>query len=280
MIKFTASAFVLAFFSLFPVFSQTVNVDFQDTLCLSQELVIENESTGFSSFSWDFCVGDLAVIPAASELLADNALNRPFTLEVVESDNQWYGFVPSRNGNVLLRLDFGNSPENNPTITNLGALGVNLDGPVGISLIQDFDEWHAFVVTLDNSSLFRLDFGMSLNSIPTATDLGNLGSLSNPDGIVIVRDGNAFKGLALGGSGITLIDFGSDITSIPTTSNFTVSGSSRLWDISLAQDNGIWIGLLSSFGNGNLFRLNFGTTLNDTPVIDQLSPGFPFRFTC
>ena len=260
---------------VFPVLSpQTLFSVVDNDLCIGETLQLQNESLNASEFSWDFCVGDLSVSPEATALLTDNILNRPFTIEVIESNDLWFGFAPSRNGNNILRLDFGSSPNNIPQIVDLGDFGVNLDGPVGISFIEDFGEWHAFVITLDNSSVFRLDFGDSLASDPVATQLNSVTSLSNPDGITILRDSIFFKGVLVNGNDVSVLDFGTSITSEPIVSSFTVNNADRLWDVSLINENGEWIGLLSDFDNGNLFHLNFGSSINNTPQIEELTLPF------
>ena len=61
--------------------------------------------------------------------------------------------------------------------------------PVGVSLIQSNSKWYGFITSLNNNSLFRVDFGNSLlNTTPTIVNLGNIGGFINaPQDVKVVE---------------------------------------------------------------------------------------------
>ena len=91
------------------------------------------------------------------------------------------------------RLDFANSLGNAPTGTNLGNPGNVLRQPRDINVIRDCESIFGFVTNEQTNSITKLDFETML-SVPTGTDLGNIGNLDFPHSISeIYRTGDAIN---------------------------------------------------------------------------------------
>ena len=243
-------------------------------VCREENIALTNESQNATVYEWDFCVGELDQTPTALTAINDSSFDGPFDLTLSDTPDGWISLVPSRFGNNILRLNFGSDiEESSPALQDLGNVGGLFDGPNGISVIEVGNNWHAFAVNRDNALLIRMDFGTSMLNTPTATSLGDLGEIEFPDGIIVLHDGVGFKGLIVNQTKVIVLDFGSDITSNPGISTFTIAGSNRLWDISVALDEGNWYGLVSSFGNGKLYHLNFGAVIDNSPAIVEIDNG-------
>ncbi|MBK7965251.1 MAG: hypothetical protein IPK10_08100 [Bacteroidetes bacterium] len=99
------------------------NFTISDTVCPTQSLIIDNSLSSATAFNWDFCTGDLDSLPTAVALpLIGGTLSYPMNMKMMEVDGNHYGFiVNSFGGNYITRYDFGNSPANAPTATNLNS---------------------------------------------------------------------------------------------------------------------------------------------------------------
>lgn len=121
-------------------------------------------------------------VPTGTNLGGFGLLDYPDGIFAMNDDGFWRVFVTSNNSNSrLVRLDFGVSLLNMPTAVNLLSVG-NTPGLRDIALIKYCDEVVGFGVNGTNHSLYRLNFP-DMASVPTVTNLGNVGSLSIPHSI-------------------------------------------------------------------------------------------------
>ncbi|MEQ9280467.1 MAG: PKD domain-containing protein, partial [Balneola sp.] len=235
-----------------------------------------NNSINAVSYQWDFCSGELHETPVVTEI---NSLSGDLRdIEIVSENNLWYGFVVNKSGKNIIRLDFGNSLENDPTINNLGNIGGLLNKPAPIKLLKENGDWYGLVHNGGSNQLILISFGNSINSNPSTAafvvnDVGSEFSNLNygyDKGNLIVALSNYF------GSTFTLINFGNSITNSPTVDDIinttTVSGAG-LSDITLINNCGNWYGLGTGFNNKSLYFLNFGTSLFTIPTITNIGDG-------
>lgn len=143
---------------------------------------VSNEETGGSGVRrLNFGSNLLNSTPVVTTISTfSGQLDGPKGMRFLYDAGNWYGFFVAdnwnaANQNVLVRLDFGNSLLNNPTINNFG----NLGGVIG-EYLTDLDiaktslGFIGFISTT-SGKVFRINFGSSITSTPTATNLGVLG---------------------------------------------------------------------------------------------------------
>ncbi len=244
------------------------NVDFsiQSDICIGQNLEIENNSSNATSYLWDFCEGDLALTPTADAALAVPSATDYVGLELVHSDEGWFGFV-SRFGNVVNRISFGTNLTNPaPSVEQLDLSGVSLGNTYKISIVKHQNNWVG-VLSNFNGSLIKLDFGESLSNEPIVTPITFTPINPNTRMIDVVEHfGNFYGLLANGTNRVSLISFGTSIGNSATGSPITISGSPTGVKLFFEQTTGIWHGFISA---GNITHLTFGNGIDQPPTINQ-----------
>ena len=198
----------------FPLFSHPV-IDDQDhylftTLSTNGDLVRSDFGNNYLNSPTN-TVFELDEIPSGKE-----------GIQIFKEGDQWWGFIIG--GNIefsepefFVRLNFGNSITNTPTVENLGNIG-NLRFPHDLFIIKEGDSWIGFTINRNSSTITRFEFGNSLGNMPTGTNLGNIGQLFNPTGFYPIQvDGSwhLFIVNTLGNS-ISRVDFGNSLLNDPT----------------------------------------------------------------
>lgn len=131
--------------------------------------------------------------PTAVNLGNIGALDYPTGIFVINDNGNYRVFITnadntsrSTSGNYsLTRLDFGNSLLNNPIGINLGNPGNLLQHPRDFTIMRSCDQIIGFAVNgaLGAPGVVKFNFNNDLSSVPTATSLGNIGSLGFPHSI-------------------------------------------------------------------------------------------------
>ncbi len=159
---------------------------------------------------------------------------------------------------------------NNPLGINMGNLG-SLNGPVYSDIIKDGNNYYVFLTNHYDGTITRLAFGNSLINAPIATNLGNLGVLSNMlEGIQINLDNvtNNWYGIVTSHDYIFRLNFGNNLNNIPLAENLGNIGGLINYAHSLYvfYEAGNWYGFVGNYNSSNIFRLNFGNSLSNTPT--------------
>jgi len=268
-----------------------------DTVCVGQEVRIRPHAMNASSYYWGFCSGYLDYVPLMDNLGSGFNFNAPASMEVAKDGENYYGFVVNRGSDELLRLNFGNSLVNTPTITNFGNLDATVTpSPNALYLAQDSGKWHLFMcggTTTATSSISRIDFGNNLGNVPNGVRMGNPGNLmNNPRGIFVAQQGPVYYGFVVNSAGnpsrMVRLNFGTIFSRTPTANNVTISGGSGAsildtpMDIAPIYDEGNWYffipnaGLVNGTGPGafgsSISRLYFGNSLSNPPVGSFVTP--------
>ncbi len=254
-----------------------------DTVCIGEAVNITNTSTGAVRYEWDFCSGDFEKNPTVQEIATIPGGNIVTGITTVFDGTNWFGFVCNRNANQIVRLDFGVSLENTPTITNLGNIGGLLRLPTDIAFQQENGNWYALVVnlTLNNSltanRLLRLNFGGNLTNVPSIEDIPTASIvLNSPLDIELVEDDNELVCVAADyiSNRVAIIKFGSAITNNPQNSDIIqtqpLSGSTNLMGVSVMKSCDQWYGFAISI-NSKLHRIGFGNRLFSVPSVEDIS---------
>jgi len=272
----TILVFVFAALAL-NAYSQCPAPDFNlpATACQQQNLTLTNLSSA-GSFAWDYCTGDLANTPTASAGYTLAGVNGRPSFEYAKDGNKWYAFVTGTFSNRLYRIEVGPDPSQAPSlIENLGDLGGKIHGPGAIRIINVGGNWFGLLHNIDNGELLKLSFGNSLANNITVTSLFT-GIGSTNAGLAVAHDDT--DGwvciLTTPANNFQVIRLGENL-SVPAASDILVTASvpnpNNLFDIDLVRECNQWFAFASNLGNGNVYRVGFGTSLFQQPVITQVA---------
>jgi PKD repeat protein len=261
-------------------FSQCASVDFTvpPNACLNQNLF---PSTPISpgNYLWDFCSGDLNNSPSVQTAFKLTGTIGYPGMEFAKDGNVWYGFVTGNFGSILYRITFANGTNNPPTFTeNLGNLSGALNSPGQIRIINEGGMWFGLLHNTGNGEVLKLSFGTHLSNTITTTSLitGIGGSHS---GLAIAKD-NALGWVCIisaagpSASQFMILQLGNALSSPPPTDQLLTSSvpdPNSLGDVDIINVCGEWYGFAVDYGNANVYRLKFGSSIYSNPVIDLLT---------
>jgi len=256
-----------------------------DTVCLNTPVAITNTSVGASSYYWNFCVADVNTPPSGLNLgNVGGKLNTPVYIDYVFENGNYYGFLtnndPAGNYNpgTLLRLDFGNSLLNTPSVTDLGSVGGILPhNAEGIQIVKNEGKWYLIIVGGDNiqatpnpAIIVKIELGSNIaNNSPVGTNWGTIGNLAYPHDLYVFDDNGHWYGLTVNtdDNTITRFDFTTSLSNTPTAVNLgNIGNLSGPTGIFALKESGNWYAFVTNATNSTLTRLNFGSSLLTTPV--------------
>jgi PKD repeat protein len=194
---------------------------------------------------------------------------------VVKHEGNWYGFIVSRQNNKLFRLDFGESLDNAPLITDLTNIDGLLNSPQTVKVINDKNLWYVFVQNMTENELIRYEFGSDLTGAPIKSDiiLNTTGAVNN--GFDINFDGLNWVAAIGKGTRVILLNFrgllSNNISSEHIIQTNAIPGANNIADLNLIKVNGIWYGFIVSYSSRTLHKLEFGNTLFAIPASSLLS---------
>jgi PKD repeat protein len=252
--------------------------------CKTENLLIENNSTNASSYEWDFCSGDLSQNPTAQAVFSNSSLFRARSLRVVKSaEGSWYGFSIDEPNNTLVRLFFGTSLDNTPTLTSLANPSSALKNAFDLKFWNEGQNWYALVPNKTTHELLRLNFGSNLENVPTVDNLGTFsGLLQSPSDVEIVNEGSSVYAFITNSSSspqVVKFDFGASIVNTPSASVFSVPGASNLRGISMIKECSRWFGLITSYSGNSLYYIDFENGITQAPVTGLLTiPSASYSF--
>ncbi|OJX01053.1 MAG: hypothetical protein BGO70_14805 [Bacteroidetes bacterium 43-93] len=248
-----------------------------DTVCPKQPVQLTTNVPNAKSHYWGFCSGYLFNTPVATAL-GKNGLDAPTAVEVEKDGNNYYAFVVNRGNNgarqSLIRLEFGNSLDNQPKITNYGTMDDVLPkDPSSLYIIKNETNgnWHVFVVGGTNvgaSSLARLDFGKSLGNVPNIVNFGNWNNvLDGPSGLFFQQEDKLWYGFTFNKNTNDLlrIQFDSLLSLTPTYVNLgKLPYIKKPTDYTSILVNGVWHFFVTNEGSDSITRVDLGPKLATT----------------
>ncbi len=266
--------------------------DGPDTVCVNQPVKLTSNVFNAKSYYWGFCSGFLFNAPSGTNMGSGYQMNGPTGMEIANDSGLYYGFVINSQTSELLRLNYGKSLNNIPTVTNFGNLTNGLpENPTSVYLLHDTfsHKWFLYVAggfTKATSELARIDFGPRLsNPLPNIANFGNPGKLLNhPKGLFVAQDADhRWIGYAVNYNSSELIqlDFAFNPSITPLAKTFgNVDGVLNFpSDLSAIYDNSNWHLFVTNYGNSTLARIDLGATLDPVtpyPVATSLGD-FLFR---
>jgi gliding motility-associated-like protein len=261
-------------------YSQEAGFICPDTVCVNEDINIQNLSSGGSTFYWNFCSGNLATSPTGVNMGNTGNLNGPVYSAIARDGENYFVFITNVNDGTLTRLFFGHNLTGTPVATNLGTLGELEKNIEGITITKDSatGNWFGMIAGGENRQLLRLSFGNSLSNTPVAANLGNISDKMSYTHTIYTfyESGNWYS--LIGNSDLnTLIrlNFGNSLVNIPTATDLGNIGSlNEPVGFYPIQDNGTWYLFVVNKKDNSLSRLNFGSSLLNNPTGVKLgNPG-------
>lgn len=216
----------------------------------------------------------------------DGQLSRPTQLFIAKEGNTWYGFTfnVANNGTAeLIRLDFGSSLENEPTVTNIGNIENKFYTVRSLTGIQELGNWHLFITCRNSSSIQRISFGNSFLNTPYVIDFGNLQDLAiRPIGLSITRDCDKYYGYALceGNTNLVTLIWNNSIADTPTATNMGNPAGFHITQVlsNTIRDDGSMFLFSTNNHDNSISRIEFPScTQSDIAYKDQrLPPTFKY----
>lgn len=268
--------------------AQTVDFTVPSTICAGSSFNIINNTTGASTYRWNFCSKDLNQSAAVQNVGGFGMLDQPTYVDIVFSNNNYYGFVTNFSSGDLIRLDFGSSLKNNPTAVNLGNIHgvIPAGGNGGIQVIQNEGKWYAIIVAGYppggiNPRILKIEFGPNItNPDPAGVDWGNPGNMYDPNDLILVEESGEWIGITVNGetNSITRFNFGNSFDNSPVGNNLgNIGNLGEPAGLYLTHDNGDIILFITNSGDKTriggrytITRLNFGNSLNNNPVAENI----------
>jgi gliding motility-associated-like protein len=273
----------LLFLFFTPTICAQVNATFisKDTVCIGEALTLTNTTSGpAETYYWNFCGLDISFEPSPVNLGDLGILNIPVFITIVEEGDNYYGFVSNLSTHALIRLDFGNDLTNVPIAVHLGSnFGIVNGSLEGIAIAKDGNQWWGFGMTGGNAeaSIVRYTFGNSIQNIPVAENLGNIGGLDFPHELLLFQENEEWFGWTVSAHGetFTRFSFGESLANTPVGLNIGNVGNLTFpTGFTTFQQNGDWYMLVCN--NTSLTRLDFGASLSSIPLGTNLGQDLNF----
>ncbi len=170
-----------------------------------------------------------------------------------------------------------------PAFTNLGSARYRVNNAIAIDGARDGGKYYLFLLNQDTRSLIRLTYDSSLSAdTPTVvTDFGNLQDVvpDSAGGMYLLKEKGNWVLFLTGGSSalnatLARVDFGNSLANTPNSVNFgNPGGKLRVpRGLFIAEQGGSYFGYVVDAKQGDpaVMRLNFGTDISNTPVIENL----------
>ncbi|MEI6816426.1 MAG: PKD domain-containing protein [Bacteroidota bacterium] len=147
------------------------------------------------------------------------------------------------------------------------SIGLTYDGGYdGFTMANDNGHFYGFVSSFSSGTIYRLDFGNSLDNVPVQSILANAGVGSPVGSCMIKENGNWYGFVTSFGGAINRLDFGNSLGNAITGPQIhqIVSGLTSPYSIVIKKDNGKYYGFAGSYG-GNISRIDFDSINQATP---------------
>ena len=247
----------------------TVLVSAPDSACKGTSVLFSNTTSGSNlAYTWDFNAGDTKANPIGG-INGNYPTEIGFTagIDFLKENNNFIA-ISIKDAGELIRINYGDSLTNVPTLTSLGNLGVIGGGIRDFELIEDNGNYYGIAVSAAGQ-MYRIDFGSSLLNNPTGTVVNILaGTLANPFTLDIKKMGDDFITMVanLGGGTVTLLNFGTSMmNSNPTTFNIAVPNALPIAP-ALINDCGHYYGIVAYLSGSAYTVIDFGNTITSTPI--------------
>lgn len=210
-----------------------------DSLAFDLEVAVAAKPTPGFNTSSEYCINELISISNTS----------------VNADTYYWDFCGG---------EFDNSPISDIVKTVDGVSQIQ-----GLDVVKVENEYYGFISDISKGTVTRLDFGTELGLSLSETQI--VTGLSSPSNISLFQESMswyAIIGSNQSGVGVTLLDFGSSLENVPETVSLGTFGQGNI-QIRDAQiihsDEGVILTMLD-LSNKTMVRVNYGATINNTPI--------------
>lgn len=259
--------------------AQTASFSVPDTVCVGTPVTITDQSASVGTWHWNFCSGTSYQPPTAVNHGNPAGLVRsPQHSVIVEEAGQYFGFMTNTMTDRIVRLEYGSSLANTPTLSSVSQVDAVLAGNAsGIQAVEDAAGKHLIIVSGGGTvpgKIVRIDFPNGYSDFASATgvDWGNPGGLlESCSDLAIVNDNGRNFGfiLGMGANMLVLAEFGWDFTAAPVLTNVSMPATIVNPDgIKVFREGATWYALVAA-ANG-IHLLDFGTSLTNAPVATNL----------
>ncbi|MEP4594747.1 MAG: PKD domain-containing protein, partial [Cyclobacteriaceae bacterium] len=149
------------------------------------------------------------------------------------------------------------------------------NSPEVIKLVHDSSNWYGFVASRLSDEVFRLDYGSSLDSVPSVSSLGDLGMTAlRPNAIDIINDSGIWYAIVLNQGGVFFrLTFANGLSGEFTVEDLGDLGSWQfVHDVKIIQVNEDFIVSVADGNGDKITMINFGNSISNGPI-DQLDIG-------
>ncbi|MCP4457505.1 MAG: PKD domain-containing protein [Cytophagales bacterium] len=215
---------------------------------------------------------EYSLVNSVSQYLDERSnLSLPREIRFAESDGIPIALVANSGTQPIKRVSFSNGISQNPTYESIPGLE-GTTAMFGMDLIEFNEEYIAVAGKASTGDIILMNFGASLASSPNVTS-SVLSGVSGVQGISLIDYcGNLAALLTSENSNkLSLLIWENGLTNAPVQSDIMVSEAN--WalpgKVQLRMDNGEYFGFVQS-NSGNTFRLDFGNSLNTSPISNDL----------
>lgn len=267
---------VIFLFGITSSWAQSPVADYQlpASVCLEEKAYLENQSTNASYFEWDFCPIDLDTASLTISEFKSTDINRAFEARPVVNGNDLFLFVPNRQSRELLRVEVG------PTIQEDDVISLSLSGysfiqqPSSVSIKQLGGKWYGALVDFQTNKLVWLTFNSNLSELVNVEEIELVSTLASPSRVELVSHNNKVF-VIVGNDGNNLIqtlEVDNLEAPIVNSEQEISTGLSRVSGFDIAYIDGTWVVLALGRSDTKLVKLTFGSSLNDAPVHEDITP--------
>ncbi|MEI7663035.1 MAG: SBBP repeat-containing protein, partial [Bacteroidota bacterium] len=156
-----------------------------------------------------------------------------------------------------------------PTGVNIGNPGGLLNIPTYITLVKQGNDCFSFI-SCQGVGVIRYFHGTSFANSPVSwTNLGTFGLINfNEEGIQVKYDNGNWYGFVNSFNTLIRLDFGNSLWNTPTALDLGPFPSFVMaHGLVITQEGTTWLGFITCSTGQKLLRLNFGTSLSNTPVV-------------
>ncbi len=233
-------------------------------------------TTGNRVYRMDF-QASLDNTPTIGQVTTDG-LSSPSGIDLYFDGTSWFGLVANNNDNSLVLLEFESSLSSTPTV-KVDANFLPTSEITDIEIFEYNSALYAYVINEADDDIVLLSFGSSLTNTPTILTETITDAVSYTD-LSIIKDCDSYYGLltSYDDRKVIYVTFGTDPTSIASTTELSLTGvsfNSRPTNSVLVNEGGNFYGYVVIQLSGDLVRINFGSSMANTPtgtVLSSLAP--------
>jgi PKD repeat protein len=274
---------VFIFFVLTVHLNAQVSADFNlpPEACLEEQFNLENNSISAERYEWDFCPGDF-YSNAESEFV--NVTGMPSMnlsgVKFIYEDGKYYSFWLDRptQGRVYRAISDSYKIAESTIFEELTDFIPYLKSPEILSMIKGQDGvWVMYIGHLDiGYGIVRARFGNGIGEAPTEIENTGYPSGNRVRGLDLLEDGgNYFLAVSLFEQrGVSIVELGGDPFNTFGPADIheyiNLANVSQATGIEFIKTNGNWLCFIGSQNTGNLIRVNFGNSLLNSPVTEEV----------